>query len=75
VAYKDAFTARTPVHMVNKTGGNRYPSGYEVMHRIVWELMPDLYGNFAGRLQGDPGGGLWHVEPRGDVSRRSRAGC
>lgn len=54
VAYKDAFTARAPVHAVNKSGGNRYPSGYEVMHRIVWELMPELYGNFAGRLQGDP---------------------
>ncbi len=54
VAYKDAFTARTPVHMANKSGGNRYPSGYEIMHRIVWELMPDLYGHFAGRLQGDP---------------------
>ena len=54
VAYKDAFTARTPVHMLSKTGGARYPSGFEVMHRIVWELMPDLYGNFAGRLQGDP---------------------
>lgn len=54
VAYKDAFTARMPVHAVNKSGGTRYPSGYEVMHRIVWELMPELYGNFAGRLQGDP---------------------
>jgi chromosome partitioning related protein ParA len=54
VAYKDAFTARVPVHMLNKSGGARYPSGFEVMHRIVWELMPDLYGNFAGRLQGDP---------------------
>jgi chromosome partitioning related protein ParA len=54
VAYKDAFTARTPVHVVNKSGGTRYPSGFEVMHRIVWELMPDLYGRFAGRLQGDP---------------------
>ncbi len=54
VAYKDAFTARVPVHMLNKSGGARYPSGYEVMHRIVWELMPDLYGTFAGRLEGNP---------------------
>ena len=53
-AYKDAFTARMPVHAVNKSGGSRYPSGYEVMHRIVWELMPELYGHFAGRLKGDP---------------------
>ena len=30
------------------------PSGYEVMHRIVWELHPELYGHFAGRMKGDP---------------------
>lgn len=54
VAYKDAFTARVPVHSISRSGGTRYPSGYEVMHRIVWELIPNLYGNFAGRLQGDP---------------------
>lgn len=54
VAYKDAFTARVPVHSISRSGGARYPSGYEVMHRIVWELIPTLYGNFAGRLQGDP---------------------
>ena len=54
VAYKDAFTARVPVHTMNTTGGNRYPSGYEVMHRIIWELHPALYGFFAGRQQGDP---------------------
>ncbi len=54
VAYKDAFTARLPVHQINKTGGARNPSGYEVMHRLVWELQPDLYGYFAGRMRGDP---------------------
>jgi chromosome partitioning related protein ParA len=54
VAYKDAFTARVPVHSINTSGGNRYPSGYEVMHRIVWELHPELYGHFAGRMKGDP---------------------
>jgi chromosome partitioning related protein ParA len=54
VAYKDAFTARVPVHTINKTGGSRYASGSEVMHRIVWELQPSLYGYFAGRQRGDP---------------------
>lgn len=54
VAYKDAFTARKPVHQVNRQGGSRFPSGYEVMHRLVWELQPNLYGHFAERLRGDP---------------------
>lgn len=54
VAYRDAFTARVPVHSISKAGGARYPSGYQTMHQIVWELQPDLYGFFAGRLRGDP---------------------
>jgi chromosome partitioning related protein ParA len=54
VAYKDAFTARRPVHQISRQGGSRFPSGYELMHRMVWELQPRLYGRFAGRLQGDP---------------------
>ncbi|MGM9489533.1 ParA family protein [Ideonella sp. YS5] len=54
VAYKDAFTARRPVHQISRQGGSRFPSGYEVMHRLVWELQPNLYGHFAGRLTGDP---------------------
>jgi chromosome partitioning related protein ParA len=40
VAYKDAFTARRPVHQVSRQGGTRFPSGYEVMHRLAWELQP-----------------------------------
>jgi chromosome partitioning related protein ParA len=54
VAYEDAFTHRVPVHTISKAKGARDPSGYEVMHCIVWELMPELYGHFAGRLTGDP---------------------
>ena len=54
VAYKDAFSLRVPVHQISKTAGARTPSGFEVMHRIAWELLPDLYGQFAGRLSGDP---------------------
>jgi chromosome partitioning related protein ParA len=54
VAYKDAFTARVPVHAISLTRGVRYPSGHEVMHRLAWELHPHLYGRFAGRTQGNP---------------------
>lgn len=54
VAYKDAFTARRPVHQISRQRGSRFPSGYELMHRIAWELQPNLYGHFAGRLKGDP---------------------
>jgi len=42
------------VHQLHRQGGTRCPSGYEVMHRIAWELQPQLYGYFAGRLRGDP---------------------
>lgn len=54
VAYKDAFTMRKPVHHINLRRGKRNPSGFEVMHRLAWELEPSLYGLFAGRLKGDP---------------------
>lgn len=54
VAYKVAFTARAPVHSINTSGGSRYPSGYEVMHRVLWELLPELHGCFAGHMKGDP---------------------
>lgn len=54
VAYKDAFTMRQPVHRHNTTAGTRTPSGYEVMHRIMWELFPATYGMFAGGMRGDP---------------------
>jgi hypothetical protein len=48
IAYKDAFTARTPVHQVNRTGGSRYPSAYDVMHRLASKLQPELYGTCTG---------------------------
>lgn len=54
VAYRDAFTARVPVHKISQVDGTRYPSGFQVMHRLVWELMPSLYGHFAGGSKGDP---------------------
>jgi chromosome partitioning related protein ParA len=54
VAYKDAFTMRLPVHRHSVTSGARMPSGYEVMHRIMWELFPDSYGVFSGGKRGIP---------------------
>ena len=54
VAYKDAFTLRLPVHRHSITGGTRMPSGFEVMHRIMWELFPSTRGLFAGGKRGDP---------------------
>lgn len=54
VAYKEAFSLRVPVHKHNVTGGRRMPSAYEVMHRIAWDLVPQLYGVFAGGMSGDP---------------------
>lgn len=54
VAYKEAFSNRRPVHRGNKSGGVRYASPFEVMHRLAWELIPSLRGRFAGRLVGDP---------------------
>jgi len=54
VAYKDAFTLRLPVHRYSITGGARMPSGYEVMHRVMWELFPQTRGLFAGGRRGVP---------------------
>lgn len=52
VAYREAFKLGMPVHRFNTSGGSKTP--FEVMHRIVWELQPQLYGHFAGRKRGDP---------------------
>lgn len=54
VAYKEAFSLRVPAHKHNTTGGKRMPSAYEVMHRVAWDLIPALYGVFAGGLSGNP---------------------
>lgn len=54
VAYNEAATLQVPVHAHNQIGGQRIPSAFEVMHRLAWELFPDLYGLFAGGVVGDP---------------------
>ena len=54
VAYKDAFTARSPVHRLNRVQGARNVSANEVMHRLAWELLPDLCGRLANGQWADP---------------------
>lgn len=69
VAYKDAFTARAPVHRLNRVRGVRNVSGNEVMHRLVWELLPDLYGRFAGGQWADPDI-VFGQKPHGPAARQ-----
>ncbi|MFT3819789.1 MAG: ParA family protein [Rubrivivax sp.] len=54
IAYQNAFTARVPVHRINRSGGARNPSGFQTMHQVLWELQPELQGFFAGGLKGNP---------------------
>ena len=54
VAYNEAATLQVPVHMHNRVSGQRILSAFEVMHRLAWELFPELYGWFAGGVKGDP---------------------
>lgn len=42
VIYKEAATHRTPVHRM------RSSAAFETMHKLVWELLPNLEGVFAG---------------------------
>lgn len=51
VIYKEAATARTPVHRMRSQGA------FEVMHQLVWELLPNLEGVYAGASAEEEGGG------------------
>jgi len=42
VAYNEAATARCPVHRMRST------QAYTTMHELVWELLPNLHGVYAG---------------------------
>ncbi len=42
VIYKEAATHRTPVHRM------RSIQAFETMHQLVWELLPNLEGVYAG---------------------------
>jgi len=50
VAYTRAATNLQPVHWHDPTTTGATPCAYEVMHRLVWELMPNLEGILAGNI-------------------------
>lgn len=50
VAYTNAATAQVPVHWHDRSSSGATPCAYEVMHRLVWELMPNLNGIHVGAL-------------------------
>lgn len=50
VAYKEAATLRIPVHRHEPTRGGKMPSAYEIMHQLLWELVPNLAGHYAGAV-------------------------
>lgn len=57
IAYKNARTYQTPVHNIDKPvkGRARGNTGYEVMHKLVFELMPhltDLWADGAPTVEG-----------------------
>ena len=43
-AYKEAATARVPVHRHERKREGVTPSAYTVMHQLAWELIPSLEG-------------------------------
>ena len=45
VVYKESATAQTPVHQM-RSGGSA--NAYNTMHELVWELIPNLTGVYAG---------------------------
>ena len=49
IAYKDAFTARVPVHQANKVGGSRYPSAF--LSRTGVSARRAVYGPMAAVVQ------------------------
>jgi len=46
-AYKEAATLRIPVHRHERQRDGVMPSAYTVMHQLVWELVPALYGELV----------------------------
>lgn len=47
VVYKESATAQTPVHQMRSASGAR---AYTTMHDLVWELIPNLHGVYAGGI-------------------------
>ena len=47
-AYKEAATLSVPVHRHDARRDGVTASVYQVMHELAWELVPGLYGLYAG---------------------------
>ena len=54
-AYKEAATARMPVHRHERRREGVTPSAYTVMHMLAWELIPSLQGILVDELREDEG--------------------
>ena len=51
-AYKEAATARIPVHRHERRRTGAMPSAYTVMHELAWELIPSLKGDIGRFITG-----------------------
>lgn len=47
-SYKEAATLQLPVHRHEPTRKGTMPSAYETLHALLWELLPNLSGYYAG---------------------------
>jgi chromosome partitioning related protein ParA len=47
-SYKEAATLRIPVHRHEPSRAGTMASAYDTMHALLWELVPNLAGHFAG---------------------------
>lgn len=51
-AYPTATTERIPVHWHDHRTSSATPCANEVMHRLIWELLPNLHGIQAAAVEG-----------------------
>ena len=47
-AYPEASTLQIPVHRHEPNRDGSMASAYDTMHKLLWELIPQLAGNYAG---------------------------
>jgi len=47
-AYPEASTLQIPVHRHEPIRDGSMASAYDTMHKLLWELIPQLAGNYAG---------------------------
>lgn len=49
--YKAAATAQVPIHRYDRRASGERVSGYEIMHRLVWELFSNLKGIYVDDVE------------------------